>query len=129
MLSNFIISVFLDEEKQNEEGIREMKKISCIILCIILLNTAVISASLPVIANSKSNSNNINFVPSGIYRNDNTWLYVIGDYENIYIFSKKQLQNAHKNKKFREVEIPTSRGFIIPLDEALKLLIIKSFGY
>ena len=29
----------------------------------------------------KSNPNNKNYVPSGIERKDNTWLYVIGDYD------------------------------------------------
>lgn len=28
----------------------------------------------------KSNAINANYVDSGIYRSDNTWLYVIGDY-------------------------------------------------
>jgi len=36
----------------------------------------------------KSNENNKEFVDSGILRNDNTWLYIIGDYDNIYIYKK-----------------------------------------
>ena len=34
----------------------------------------------------KRNCNNDVYVPSGIFRNDNTWLYVIGDYEDIFVF-------------------------------------------
>ena len=40
----------------------------------------------------KSNPLNENFISSGIYRNDNTWLYLIGDYKEIFIFSKKHLK-------------------------------------
>ena len=68
----------------------------------------------------KSDAENANFVPSGIYRNDNTWLYLIGDYETIFVFSKKQLLLLHKCGKMKEVEISTSRGFLLPVVEAEK---------
>lgn len=66
----------------------------------------------------KSNPNKPAFVPSGIYRNDNSWLYIIGDYSTVFVFSKKHLVLMHKAEKFRVVEIPTSRGFLIPVDTA-----------
>lgn len=68
----------------------------------------------------KSNPNNLNFVPSGIYRNDNTWLYIIGDEKTIFIFSKKLLVQLHKTKKYKEVQIETSKGYLLPLQDADK---------
>lgn len=77
----------------------------------------------------KSNKNNLNFVDSGIYREDNTWLYIIGNYCVLYIFSKKYLVYLHKKKIFREVEIPTSKGFLIDKKNAekytLKIMRVK----
>ena len=80
----------------------------------------------------KSNPANLQFVPSGIYRDDNSWLYVIGDYQQLFIFGKKTLVNIHKNgsdKTFKAVGNETSKGFLIPEDKievyALKILETK----
>lgn len=73
----------------------------------------------------KANSRNYEYIDSGIYRNDNSWLYGIGDYDVFYIFCKKMLQRIHKG------EIPidgiycpprkdTSEGFCLPLEAAEK---------
>jgi len=62
----------------------------------------------------KSNPKNYEYVKSGIYRNDNTWLYLIGDYECIYIFSKKHLQLMHNMNKYKLVKTSTSQGFLVP---------------
>jgi hypothetical protein len=61
----------------------------------------------------KSNKDNKEFIDSGIYRKDNTWIYIIGNYKILYIFSKKYLLYLHKKNIFREVQIPTSKGFLI----------------
>lgn len=61
----------------------------------------------------KNNKLNLYFVASGIFRNDNTWLFVIGNYEEIFIFSKKHLKLMFASKKFRSVETETSKGFLI----------------
>lgn len=73
----------------------------------------------------KSNAINANYVDSGIYRSDNTWLYVIGDYTEVYIFSKKQLILMHKKDIFKEVTTPTSIGFLIPKSKAEQYSIKK----
>ena len=73
----------------------------------------------------KSDANNLNWIPSGICRNDNSWLYILGNYNEIYIFSKKQLILIHKTGKYREVEIPTSKGYLLPMDKAEKYWIKK----
>ena len=68
----------------------------------------------------KSNAANKEFVPSGIYRNDNTWLYLIGDREKVFVFGKRQLISLHKKNKYRTVETSTSRGFLLPIEDAEK---------
>ena len=73
----------------------------------------------------KSNPNNINYVDSGIYREDNTWLYLIGDYVEIFIFSTKYLRMIYKSNKFEVKQIATSIGFIIPKKDAEKYCIKK----
>lgn len=56
------------------------------------------------------------YTNSGIYRTDNTWLYVIGDYSKVYIFAKNLLRHIHKTGRYREIEIKrkTSKGFLLP---------------
>lgn len=68
----------------------------------------------------KSKADNLNFVDSGIYRNDNTWLYIIGNYKILFIFGKNTLRLMYKSRRYTEVEIPTSRGFLIPKIDAEK---------
>ena len=77
----------------------------------------------------KSNELNKEFISSGIYRNDNTWLYIIGNYEKIYIFSKKHLRKIFEDVKriafLRRIETKTSRGFLLPAKYAEEILCIK----
>lgn len=68
----------------------------------------------------KSNENNANYVDSGIYRNDNTWIYIIGNYEELYIFSKKHLILMHKTNDHKEITTKTSKGFLIKKEFAEK---------
>lgn len=68
----------------------------------------------------KSNPNNENYVNSGIYRNDNTWLYLIGNYQTVYIFGKSHLKLMYEIKKYREVKTKTSIGFLLPILDANK---------
>jgi len=67
---------------------------------------------------------NKQYVKSGIFRKDNTWLYVIGNYETAYIFFKNQLQILSKHVKIIEIPKKTSKGFLMD-----KKLIIKYCGY
>src|SRR4030043_524633 len=66
----------------------------------------------------KANPANPYFVPSGIYRNDNSWLYAIGNYDVIYIFAKKTLCLLHgqaAKRGFKTTEIATSKGMLMPI--------------
>jgi len=72
----------------------------------------------------KSDPSNAEFVPSGIYRNDGTWLYGIGTYRYFFIFSKKTLKTVDRQleglgfeRKYKE----TSNGFLIPKEKAESL--------
>jgi len=62
-----------------------------------------------------------NWVTSGIYRLDNSWLYIVGNYHCIWVFAKKHLQLIHKSSAFKEVEtLPTIRNMLLPIEAADK---------
>lgn len=66
----------------------------------------------------KSYSYQSSFKPSGVMSEDNSWLYLIGDYEEAYIFAKNLLRafcvDTNTNIKFKET--PTSQGYVFPLE-------------
>jgi len=62
----------------------------------------------------KSNANNISYVSSGIMRNDNTWLYVIGDRDVIYILPKAWLIQFKNLPDTIHKKTPTSKGYLFP---------------
>lgn len=68
----------------------------------------------------KARPRNGNYAPSGIYRDDNTWLYIIGDYSTVYIFGKRILRAICDSRKFPVIEnnTKTSRGFLLPIGSA-----------
>jgi len=55
-----------------------------------------------------------NYSPSGIFRSDNTWLYIIGDYTTLFVFGKKTLQRLCEDFDIIENNRRTSRGFLLP---------------
>jgi len=88
------------------------------------------TGNLYIELSEKADENNLNYIDSGIMRDDNTWLYLIGNYEIIYIFTKKMLKGLYSSGKFlREVEIPTSRGYLLEKSNAekyaAKIIVIK----
>ena len=72
----------------------------------------------------KSCSDMPGWTPSGIYRSDNTWLYIQGNYDRIYIFPKRFLVSLHKTGRYQIGESPkdrpTVRKYYLPLIEAEK---------
>lgn len=68
----------------------------------------------------KSNPANLEYIDSGIFRDDNSWLYIIGNYSILYIFGKITLKNMYQSGKYIRKEIPTSRGFLVAINEAKK---------
>lgn len=78
----------------------------------------------------KSKASNLRFIPSGIARGDNTWLYLQGNYDVLFIFSKKRLiQIAHE---FTLDILPTIQRFLMPIEraktEAIKVIILTDKG-
>lgn len=58
------------------------------------------------------------YVPSGVMRSDNAWLWVIGSYEEAFVFGKRSLRRwvLEKGWRFRQTE--TSQGFLMPVSFA-----------
>ena len=56
------------------------------------------------------------YAPSGVYRQDNAWLYVIGDYETVFGFPKRLLQALARSDRYPLLEngTKTSKGFLLP---------------
>lgn len=83
----------------------------------------------------KSSPDKENYTASGIMRDDNTWLYLIGDYTQAFVFSKHQLKMIYANKArykengIRERQTPTSIGFTYPIKEAIKGACLKHFVF
>ena len=83
--------------------------------------------TLAIETEEKSHPNNPNYVSSGIYRNDNSWLFVTGDRKTLYIFSTKFLRMLDSSGKYKRYEnkTKTSKGFILPVEDAEKYCIRK----
>lgn len=58
------------------------------------------------------------YYPSGIYRSDNSWLYVIGDYEEVFVFAKRTLWHLDRSNRYERKQTPTSLGFLLPKAKA-----------
>lgn len=69
------------------------------------------------------------WVASGIYRDDNTCMYIQGNHEVLYLFDKKFLIRLHQHRdgKFEESprEKPTVRKFYLTLAHADKYCIAR----
>jgi hypothetical protein len=61
------------------------------------------------------------WIPAGIDRHDNSWLYGIGNYAEFFIFSKKTLHAESRRWLIRENTRGTSRGFLLPRIRAVEL--------
>lgn len=66
------------------------------------------------------------YAPSGICRNDNSWLYATGNYDTIFFFSKKLLRQLNASGRVRIIEnkTKTSQGFLLTAEDAAKYAMI-----
>ena len=71
----------------------------------------------------KSHPDKPNYTPSGIMRADNSWLYVIGDIETVWIFSTKYL--VMLKDRYPPMQTPTSIAHLMPMAAADKYAIRK----
>lgn len=65
----------------------------------------------------KRSDSNI-YVSSGIERNDNTWLYCIGDYETLYLIPKNRLKALKNDPSLEHKTTRTSKGYLLPCEKA-----------
>jgi hypothetical protein len=85
--------------------------------CAIMPNTPTGNVAIEVAEKTKA-SNDI-WVDSGIFRNDNTWLYIVGNYDCAWIFDKKYLRRCAKSEAYRIKEtLPTIKTMLIPVKAA-----------
>ena len=74
----------------------------------------------------KSDERNSEYVKSGIYAKSNSWLYIQGNYNGIWIFSTKHLRLIHETKKEKEIfTMPTIVKFYLPIALADKYSLIR----
>jgi len=72
------------------------------------------TGNLYIETKEKSNPANPNYVASGIFRQDNTHTWIIGDYKQVYMFDKKTLVEVYEQDQyFRYVSTATSHGFLL----------------
>jgi len=83
-------------------------------------NNTTATNQLSIEITEKSKAENIDYVKSGIYRNDNSWLYIQGNYMMFWIFSKNILQKLHKSNRYKEHVLPTIKKFYLPILDANK---------
>lgn len=71
----------------------------------------------------KRNASQTLWARSGIYRDDPSWLYGIGNRREFFIFGKRQLQRECGSGTWiiRENKTATSRGFLLPRSRAIEL--------
>ena len=68
----------------------------------------------------KAKAGNPYYVPSGIYRNDNSWLYIQGNWDIVFIFSKNILRLLHKSGRYKINTLPTLKSYLLPINKAKK---------
>jgi len=67
----------------------------------------------------KSSPSQPKFTPSGIYRLDNSWLFIVGNYDCAWVFSKKHLILMHKSGKYKVVNtLPTLQSMLLSIKDA-----------
>ena len=77
------------------------------------------SGNVAIEVAEKARASNPIFAPSGIYRKDNTWLYVVGNYHQAWIFGKQTLIRAHKSGRYRTIPtLPTIQTMLLPIKVA-----------
>lgn len=75
--------------------------------------------------------------PGGVMRDDNAFLYLIGNYDEAMLMSKRQLRSVIERKDDRYKrengiafrEIATSRGYTFPIEYCARFLCLKRFRF
>ena len=64
----------------------------------------------------KAHPDNKHYVQAGVKREDNSWLFIIGDEKTLYVFATKRLREICE--RYRRVEKTTSIGYLLPVADA-----------
>lgn len=111
VISNYSSRYYQFNHGENRQGVE------------IKLDTRILeTGNVSIEVAEKSSANVSTWTPSGIMRNDNTWLYIQGNYNIVFIFGKcflKQLYTARYIDKVWEPK-KTIRTFLMPINEAKK---------
>jgi len=110
-LSNYSSKYYQQNYGENRQGI-EIK----------LDNRILETENVSIEVAEKSRASIQNWTPSGIMRNDNTWLYIQGNKKIVFVFGKSILQKLYKSRYQDKVWQPKStiRTFLMPIAEAEK---------
>jgi len=76
----------------------------------------------------KKSEDSSQFWPSGIFRNDNSWLYIVGNQKEFFMFSIKFLRSYFERYKPQVYDWRTIRRYFLPYKEAVKFC-LKQFKY
>lgn len=84
------------------------------------------SGRLSIEIAEKRRASNRQWVPSGIFREDNSWLYIQGNYDILFVFPKNSLRRYFRQKKpCVKEEHGTVRAFYVPF-EAARIIACKT---
>lgn len=75
---------------------------------------------LSIETHEKALAENEKWIESGILREDNSWLYIQGNYEYFYIFAKRILVLLYHSGRYEIGSIPTLKKFYLPIEDADK---------
>lgn len=78
------------------------------------------TGNLYIEVSEKAHPDRPNYTQSGIFRDDNGWLFVIGDEQTIWIFQTNILTKLHGSTRYRVTTTPTSVGMLLPIADADK---------
>lgn len=108
VLQNYVSKKWQFDKGENRQGF-EIK----------LDNRCTETGRLSIEIAEKSRVSNSAWMKSGIYRDDNSWLYVQGNYNVLFVFAKNWLLRYHQEKKPEEHEsCGTVRKFYLPISTA-----------
>lgn len=110
-LSNYSSKYYQQNYGENRQGI-EIK----------LDNRILETGNVSIEVAEKSKASVYKWTPSGIMRNDNSWLYIQGNYEIVFVFGKSILQKLYNSRYKDKTWEPkkTIRTFLMPIKEAEK---------
>ena len=78
------------------------------------------SSNLYIEIEEKSHPEKPKYQRSGIFRRDNTFLFLIGNYDIYYVFEIDTIRELSDDYKTIEIARCTSKGFLLPKEQARK---------